>query len=96
MKRLVGVVAVLAFGCASVALSPEGQHVKMVSEQSAVAGCQLVGIADASTERGLTAETYQNAIRNKAAAMGADTVLMKYSVMTGFYGSSASAYRCAK
>jgi hypothetical protein len=96
MKRAIAILLLLMItACATVALSPEGGRVRMVQNAKDVDGCKLLGVVDASTQRG-TGENFQNDLRNKAAVIGADTILMGGNRLTGPIGTSASAYRCAK
>jgi hypothetical protein len=80
--------------CATAALSPEGEKVRIVHEREAIADCKLLGIVEFEG-RAATAETPLNTFRNKAAVLGADTVLVNKGA-TVLPQTSASAYRCAK
>jgi hypothetical protein len=95
MKRILAVAPVfLLLSCATVALSPEGERVRMVNDNASVAGCTLVGTVDASTSE---AEAAYNTLRNKAAAIGADTILVPRNRLgIADPPTSAPAYRCAK
>lgn len=76
-------------GCMS--LSPEAQSVRLVKKADEVKNCTSVKYIDvhANTEIGMAHS--ETALRNEAAAAGADTVLM----LSKFYGTG-TAYRCVK
>lgn len=74
-------VVILLIGCAS--LTPEGRKVRLTRNPQATAGCRFVGEFDTNPGFG----NPDDAIRNKAASLGANLVLR-----TTY--SRAEAYRC--
>lgn len=90
MKRLLLLGAIVMSGCATVALSPEGERVRLTSDRKDVAGCVLVGVVDAKPPY-IGPHDAEYTLRNKAAAIGADTLLA-----AGWKANtqSATAYRC--
>jgi len=96
-------VVVSATGCVGVKLTPEGEQVRVTSNADAAKGCKLLGDIDASDRWNggmagqMAAEENANRrLRNKAAALGANLVLMVSST-TGMSGSRArgEAYSCS-
>ena len=95
MKKLRFVtLALLTLGsvaCATSSLSPEAAAVKMTSEVADVSGCKLLG-AVTSVPPYIMPNDGVNQLRNNAAALGADTLLLtSHGIMRGKTGS---AYRC--
>lgn len=100
-RRLVALVLVLlCVGCTS--LTPAGSRVRVTSNNEAVHGCTLLGEVKGADHmwggvagQGIAENNAWNELKNRAAAMGADTVLMVTS-STGFSGSRqiGEAYRC--
>lgn len=89
-------------GCVTTRLSPEAERVRVTSNPEAVKGCTLLGPIDASDRinggiagQMAAEENAQRRLRNKAAEMGANTVLLATST-TGMSGSRArgDAYAC--
>lgn len=89
-------------GCVTTKLTPEAEKVRVTINLDAVKGCKLLGNVDASDRMNggmvgqMAAEENANRrLRNKAAEMGANTVLMVNST-TGTSGSRAraEAYAC--
>jgi hypothetical protein len=78
--------AVTAAGCASVA--PNSDRVVLTREASAVVGCKDVGSVEAWIA--LTFGDARVQLRNRAAALGADTVL----VSSAFGETTGTAYVC--
>ncbi len=75
MKRLFVIAPIiLTFGCAT-QLTLEGSSVRLVSDAT---GCDFVGTVSGSNSMGIStsqdADGAMNALRNKAAAMGANAV----------------------
>ncbi len=75
MSRILLLLPVLlVLGCAT-QLTPEGSSVGIVLDKE---GCEFLGTVSASDSMGMTpadhAENAMNALRNKAAAMGANSV----------------------
>lgn len=95
------VLATLVFaGCVS--LTPEGAKVRVTSNQEAVRNCTLIGevkgaehLWGGSMGQGIAEDHAMTELKNRAAAMGADTVLMVTS-STNTSGSvqRGEAYRC--
>jgi uncharacterized protein YbjQ (UPF0145 family) len=84
-------------------LSPAAEHVRVTANPEAVHGCALLGEVKGADRmwggafgQGVAESNAWNELKNRAAAMGADTVLMVTS-STGFSGSRqiGEAYRCA-
>jgi hypothetical protein len=82
----VAVVAAAA-GCASVA--PKSESVVLTRESSDVVGCKEIG--DVESWLSLSFKDAQTQLRNRAAGLGADTVL----VSSSFGDTTGTAYRCA-
>jgi hypothetical protein len=74
-------------GCASVA--PNSDSVVLTREASAVAGCKQIDSVQAWLSLSFT--DARNQLRNRAAALGADTVL----VSSSFGETNGTAYSCA-
>jgi len=86
-KRLIGAAAVVAMaGCASV--SPKSESIVLTREPSQVKGCKEVGAVQAWLS--LTFKDARNQLRNRAANLGADTVL----VSSSFGETNGTAYIC--
>lgn len=86
-KRLIGAAAVVATaGCASVA--PKSESIVLTREASQVKGCKEVGSVQAWLS--LTFKDASNQLRNRAASLGADTVL----VSSAFGDTNGTAYLC--
>jgi hypothetical protein len=92
---------VLAFAsCTS--LTPAGERVRVTSNADVVRGCTLLGEVKGADRmwggyagQGIAENNAWNELKNRAAAMGADTVFLTTS-STGFSGARAigEAYRC--
>jgi hypothetical protein len=82
----VAVVAATA-GCASVA--PKSESVVLTHDSSAVVGCKEVGSVESWLS--LSFKDAQTQLRNRAADLGADTVL----VSSSFGDTTGTAYLCA-
>jgi hypothetical protein len=91
MKRTLLIGFILMLGCGTVALSPEGERIRLTSDRNDVAGCAMVGVVDAKPPY-IGPHDAEYTLRNKAAAIGADTLLV-----AGWKANtqSATAYRCA-
>jgi hypothetical protein len=103
MRRVL-IIAALAgsVGCVTTQLTPEGQAVRVTASSDAAKGCKLIGEVDASDSMnggalGQTAaeENTNRRIRNKAASMGANlVVLVNSSTGTGGSRARGEAYSC--
>lgn len=103
MTRLVPIVAFAATsGCVTTRLTPEAELVRVTANAEAVKGCTLLGNLEASDKLNggmagqMAAEENANRrLRNDAAKLGANTVLLSSST-TGMSGSRArgEAYKC--
>jgi uncharacterized protein YbjQ (UPF0145 family) len=94
----------LASACVTTHLSPEGERVRVTTNAEAVRGCKLLGNIEASDRMNggmmgqMAAEENANRrLRNDAAKLGANVVLMASST-TGMSGSRArgEAYACSE
>lgn len=106
MKKMPAVlsvmIAILCAGCVVVRLTPEAEKVRVTSNPDAVHGCSLVGnVAGSDIMNGgqfgqMAAEENANrTLRNRAAEMGANTVLMITSTTnTGGSRQRGEAYAC--
>lgn len=69
----------LATGCMAT-LTPQGQSVRVVTAAQKEASCRYVGLVTASQSLGLTtggdAQSALNGVRNRAAALGANAILI--------------------
>jgi len=92
----------IAVACVTTKVTPAGEKVRVTSDAAAVAGCALLGEVKGADHmngglagQGAAEENAHRRLRNEAAAMGADTVLVVTST-TGFSGSTirGEAYRC--
>jgi len=84
---MAGVAAALAaLGCASVA--PNSDRVVLTREASAVVGCKDVGSVEAWIS--LSFDDARVQLKNRAAALGADTILVNSS----FGETTGTAYVC--
>ena len=77
--------------CATATLSPEGEAVKVVTNRADVEGCELIGVVE--VERKFSAGEMLYVLRNKTAAMKADTLLVPKGASM-FPVESGNAYRC--
>lgn len=91
----------LTAGCVS--LTPDGSKVRVTSNQEAVHGCALIGEVKGAEHmwggvagQGIAENNAMMELKNRAAKMGADTVLM-VTASTNTSGSvqRGEAYRCA-
>lgn len=99
------VVAFLAFlqvACVNISMSPEGSKVRLTSNPETIRGCKYVALVKGTDHmngglagQGAAEENAMRKIRNKAAEIGADTVMF-YNITTGFSGSAVrgEAYKC--
>lgn len=92
----------LAAGCVTTQLTPAAERVRVTSNAAALKECKLIGNVDASDRMNggmlgqmAAEENASRRLRNKAAEMGANTVLLVSST-TGMSGSRsrAEAYAC--
>jgi hypothetical protein len=90
-------------GCARTRLAPEAAPVRVTLNQDDVTGCRLIGNVEASTRRyllipgkGAAHESVTRQLRNDAARMRANVVLVRSSTtsMTRSH-SRGEAYACA-
>lgn len=102
MRLAVFAVLLVAAACVTTKLTPEGERVRVTSNAEAAKGCRLIGDIDASDRMNGGAmgqmaaeENTQRRLKNKAAEMGANLVLLTTST-TGTSGSRArgEAYSC--
>lgn len=77
--------------CATATLSPEGEAVRVVTDRADVQGCELLGVVE--VEKKVSAGEMLYVLRNKAAAMKADTLLVPKGASM-FPAESGNAYRC--
>jgi len=103
MKNVIAGVSLLLASCVTTTLTPEGAKVRVTTNQEAVHGCVLIGEVKGADHmnggtmgQGAAQETAMRELKNRAAAMGADTVLMITST-TNTSGSVqlGEGYRCA-
>ena len=86
-KRGIGAAAVVATaGCASV--TPKSESIVLTHESSQVKGCKEMGSVQAWLA--WTFKDARNQLRNRAATLGADTVL----VSSSFGDTTGTAYLC--
>jgi hypothetical protein len=99
---LIAIVAVLSLSaCAS--LTPKGTTVRLTTNPDLVKGCQYVGEVQGTDRmwgglagQGVAEDNAETRLRNKAAAMGADTVFLNISsTTTSGSKQKGEAYRCA-
>ena len=102
MRRLLPLLLLAA--CVRAKLTPEGERVRLTTNQEAVKGCKLVGPIESSDKmngglfgQGAAEETAARRIRNDAAKMGANVVLY-VSTATSMSGSRmrGEAYACTE
>jgi hypothetical protein len=87
--------------CAS--LTPKGATVRLTTNPDVVKGCQYVGEVQGTDRmwggmagQGVAEDNAETRLRNKAAAMGADTVFLNISsTTTSGSKQKGEAYRCA-
>lgn len=96
--------AVALGGCVHVQVTPKAESVRLTSNAEEVQGCQLVGHVEGRDRlnggilgQRAAEENAQRALRNNAARMGANTVLV-VSGTTGMTGSrqQGEAYACSQ
>jgi uncharacterized protein YbjQ (UPF0145 family) len=102
MRRLMAFSVLLLTACVTTDLTPAGEKVRVTSNPDAVRGCTLVGeivgrdrMNGGMAGQGAAEENAMRRMKNQAAEMGADTVLM-VTAATGFSGSiqRGEGYRC--
>jgi hypothetical protein len=71
---------------------PEAEGIRTTSQVADVAGCTLIGMVE-STPPYAGPNDGVNQLRNNAAALGADTLLLTHTGV--MRGKSGAAYRCA-
>lgn len=93
---------ILSIACAST--TPEGSAVRVTSDNLAIQGCAYLGEVKAGDHmwggaagQGIAEENAHRRLKNKAAEMGADTVLLSMA-STNWGGSSmrGEAYDCRR
>jgi uncharacterized protein YbjQ (UPF0145 family) len=103
MRRVVLLLMFFAVGCITTQLTPEGAKVRVTSNPDAVRGCALVGEVKGADHmngglmgQGAAQETAMRELKNRAAAAGANVVLMVTST-TNTSGSVqlGEGYRCS-
>jgi uncharacterized protein YbjQ (UPF0145 family) len=102
MRKAIALFAILSAACVTTALTPEGAKVRVTSNPEAVHGCTLVGEVKGADHmnggmmgQGAAQETAMRELKNRAAAMGADTVLMVTSTTnTSSSVQLGEGYRC--
>jgi hypothetical protein len=96
------VIGALASGCVYRQLTPAGEQVRVTSNPEAVRGCNLVGPVQGGdgmnggmAGQRAAEENANRELRNRAAEMGANVVLLTTST-TGFSGATqrGEAYSC--
>jgi uncharacterized protein YbjQ (UPF0145 family) len=101
-ETVVAISLLVLTSCVTTTLTPEGAKVRVTSNQEAVHGCVLIGEVKGADHmnggtmgQGAAQETAMRELKNRAAAMGADTVLMITST-TNTSGSVqlGEGYRC--
>lgn len=92
-RIVIAVLAVLVLDCASAItqLAPEAEAVRVVTDAAAVRDCTLLGYVE-NERGGLTSRDAENRLRNKAAALRADTLLLTARGIQR--GMSGAAYGC--
>jgi hypothetical protein len=101
MRRLISLVGLaLLGGCAS--MTPAGEQVRVTTNPEIVKGCEYLGEVKGADHmwggafgQGAAEKNAHKRLKNNAAEMGADTVLLATD-HTGFSGSvkRGEAYRC--
>jgi len=103
MKKIVCGLLFLTTACVTTQLTPEGAKVRVTSNPEAVKGCTLIGEVKGADHmnggtmgQGFAQETAMRELKNRAAAAGANVVLMVTST-TNTSGSVqlGEGYRCA-
>jgi len=96
-------VTLMLFATSCVSMTPEGAKVRVTANPEAVHGCTLIGEVKGAEHmwggvagQGIAEDHAMTELKNRAAAMGADTVLMVTS-STNTSGSvqRGEAYRCS-
>lgn len=104
MRRLAILWFALLAGCVTTHLTPDGERVRVTSSSDASKGCKLVGPIDASDRMNggmvgqmAAEENAQRRLKNKAAEMGANLVVLASST-TGMSGSRVrgEAFACSE
>ncbi|HEV7488240.1 MAG TPA: DUF4156 domain-containing protein [Thermoanaerobaculia bacterium] len=102
MKRIGWLLLLFATACITTQLTPEGMKVRVTSNPEAVHGCTLIGEVKGADHlnggimgQGAAQETAMRELKNRAAAAGANVVLMVTST-TNTSGSVqlGEGYRC--
>lgn len=103
MRRSYAILAfVLVAGCARTRLAPQASRVRVTLNQDDVKGCRLIGSVEASRKRylwfpgkGTSQESVSRQLRNDAAKVGANVVVLTSST-TGMTRSESrgQAYAC--
>jgi hypothetical protein len=91
-------------GCVTTRLTPTGEKVRVTSNPETVRGCTFLGAVKGADHmnggiagQGAAEENANRRLRNAAASMGADTVLI-VTATTGMGGSTVrgEGYRCGQ
>jgi uncharacterized protein YbjQ (UPF0145 family) len=103
LKRISSLLLLFATSCVTTQLTPDGAKVRVTSNPEAVHGCALVGEVKGADHmnggtmgQGAAQETAMRELKNRAAAAGANVVLMVTST-TNTSGSVqlGEGYRCS-
>jgi hypothetical protein len=89
--RVILVAALLAAGCVS--LAPQAETIRVTSIGSEVGQCKVLGAVESHPPYMFPSDAV-NQLRNNAAALGADTLLLTSS--GALRGKTGMAYRCGK
>ena len=104
MSNLQLAMLVLAGGCVTTQLTPEAQAVRITSNPEAVRGCEVLGEVKGSDRmnggmlgQGAAEENSRRRLRNAAAKLGANVVLVESANVAVLGGTSqrGEAYRCS-
>jgi hypothetical protein len=90
MRRAAAIAAVFIAGCTS--LAPQAEKVRVTSDGSEVANCTTLGTVTSQPPY-VGPDDGVKQLRNNAAALGADTLLLTSS--GAMRGQTGMAYRCA-
>jgi hypothetical protein len=91
MRSLIVIAAVvMSFGCSTVAVVPQAEHIKTTRNKDEVANCKMLGIVEAHPPY-IGSHDAANQLKNRAALLNADTVFV-----SGVAGTiTGVAYKCA-
>lgn len=91
IRSALAAVVILAIGCVS--LAPQAEKIRVTSIGSEVAQCKVLGAVESHPPYMFPSDGV-NQLRNNAAALGADTLLLTSS--GALRGKTGMAYRCGK